>query len=87
MELNRLKSGIWIQAQIRMCTVSNLSTYVIKRGDPDAGAIFLHVNKLNGENFVYYQTRTMSGQIAWSQSNGKTPLNENEAYELSLIHI
>ena len=81
MELNRLKSGIWIQAQIRMCTVSNLSTYVIKRGDPDAGAIFLHVNKLNGENFVYYQTRTMSGQIAWSQSNGKTPLNENEAYE------
>ena len=79
MELDRLKSGIWIQAQIRMCTVSNLSTYVIKRGDPDAGAIYLHLNRLNGENFIYYQIRTASGQIAWSQSNGETPLNKDEA--------
>ena len=81
MELDRLKSGIWIQAQIRMCAVSNLSTYVIKRGDPDAGAIFLHLNKLNGENFIYTQIRTISGEIAWSQSNGERPLDESEAYD------
>ena len=81
MELDRLKTDLWIQAQIRMCTVSNLSTYVIKRGDPDAGAIFLHLNKLNGKNFIYNQIRTISGEIAWSQSSGERPLDENEAYD------
>ena len=65
MEFDRLKSSIWIQAQIRICSIDNLSTYVIKRGDPDAGAIFLHLNKLNGNNLIYYQTRARTGKIAF----------------------
>ena len=81
MEFDRLKSSIWIQAQIRICSISNLSAYVMKRGDPDAGAIFLHLNKLNGNNLVYNQIRTISGQIAWSQSGRGTTLDDREAHD------
>ena len=81
MEFDRLKSSIWIQAQIRICSISNLSAYVMKRGDPDAGAIFLHLNKLNGNNLVYNQIRTISGQIAWSQSGRSTTLDDREAHD------
>jgi len=77
MEIDRLKSSIWIQAQIRICALSHLSTYVIKKGDPDAGAIFILINKLNGDNFIYYQKRDMKGDIGWEKSNS-TPLNEKE---------
>ena len=81
MEFDRLKSSIWIQAQIRICSISNLSAYVMKRGDPDAGAIFLHLNKLNGNNLVYNQIRTISGQIAWSQSGSGTKLGDQEVHD------
>ena len=81
MEFDRLKSSIWIQAQIRICTISNLSAYVMKIGDPDAGAIFLHLNKLNGNNLVYNQIRTISGQIAWSQSGSGTTLGDKEVHD------
>ena len=81
MEFDRLKSSIWIQAQIRICSISNLSAYVMKRGDPDAGAIFLHLNKLNGNNLVYNQIRTISGQIAWSQSGSGTALGDKEVHD------
>ena len=81
MEFDRLKSSIWIQAQIRICSISNLSAYVMKRGDPDAGAIFLHLNKLNGNNLVYNQIRAISGQIAWSQSGNGTTLDDREAHD------
>ena len=81
MKLDRLKSSIWIQAQIRICSISNLFAYVVKRGDPDAGANFLHLNKHNDDNCIYYQTRTISGQIAWSEARNNSSFNDQEAYE------
>ena len=81
MEFDRLKSSVWIQAQVRICTIANLSAYVTKRGDSDAGTIFLHINKLNGINLIYYQTRTITGNMAWSQSIRSTPLEDKEAQD------
>ena len=81
MEYDRLKSSIWIQAQVRICSIDSLSTYVVKRGDPDAGAIFLHLNKLNGNNLIYYQTRARTGKIAWSQSIRDSALDDKEAHD------
>jgi hypothetical protein len=78
MGIDRLKSGIWIQAQIRLCTISNLPAYVAKKGDPDAGAIIIRLNKLNGSNLVYSQTRSISGYIAWSPAGNGNPMNDIE---------
>lgn len=81
MEVDRLKSGIWVQAQIRLCTIANLPAYVAKKGDPDAGAIFLRLNKLDGSNLIYSQTRDLSGEIAWAPAGSGTPLDDAAAFE------
>ncbi len=81
MEFDRLKSGIWVQAQIRLCSIANLPAYVAKKGDSDAGAIFLRLNKLDGSNLIYSQTRAMSGEIAWSQAGNGAPMGDLEAFE------
>jgi hypothetical protein len=80
-EHDRLKSGIWIQAQVRLCGINNLAAYVAKKGDADAGAIFLRLNKLDGSNFIYSQTRAMSGQIAWSSAGDGEPMDDLAAHE------
>ena len=81
MEFDRLKSGIWVKAQIRLCSIANLATYVVKKGDPDAGAIFLRLNKLDGNSLIYSQTRAMSGEIAWSQAGNGAPMDDRSAFE------
>ena len=79
MERDRLKSSIWIQSQIRICSINNLSAYVIKKGDQDAGVIFIQINKLNGKNDIYYQTRTITGQISWSKVKSDKSFTQKEA--------
>ena len=81
MEVDRLKSGIWIQAQIRLCSIANLPAYVVKKGDKDAGAIFLRINKLDGNNYIYSQTRDISGEIAWSKAKSGEAINDMDAFE------
>ena len=79
MERDRLKSSIWIQSQIRICSINNLSAYVIKKGHQDAGVIFIQINKLNGKNDIYYQTRAITGQISWSKVKNDKSFTQKEA--------
>jgi hypothetical protein len=44
----RLKAGIWVSAYIRRLSGSAIPVAVTRRGDPDAGAIFLKLNTLDG---------------------------------------
>ena len=49
----RLKSEIWVQAYLRICAVQGLFGVLAKRGDADAGAIFIRVWRLDGRSDVY----------------------------------
>ncbi|WP_088348599.1 MULTISPECIES: DUF1491 family protein [Rhodomicrobium] len=44
----RLKAGIWVSAYIRQLGGMPVPAAVVRRGDPDAGAIFIKVNMLDG---------------------------------------
>ena len=44
----RLKAGIWVSAYVRQLSGAAIPVAVIRRGDPDAGAIFVKVNTLDG---------------------------------------
>jgi hypothetical protein len=44
----RLKAEIWIQAYIRICAAEGVPAVLVKRGDADAGAIFIKLNRLDG---------------------------------------
>lgn len=44
----RLKAGIWVSAYVRQLGVAAIPVAVTRRGDPDAGAIFIKINMLDG---------------------------------------
>ena len=49
----RLKSGLWVAAYIRRCSVEGLFAAVRRRGAEEAGAIFIKVNRLDGTADLY----------------------------------
>ena len=49
----RLKSEIWVQAYLRICAAQGLPGVLVRRGDPDAGAIFVRVARLDGTSDIY----------------------------------
>lgn len=46
MDEPRLKSEIWIKAQLRLCNQAFLPVVVARRGDRDAGQILIKHNRL-----------------------------------------
>lgn len=49
----RLKSEIWVKAYIRRCAGEGVPAVVVRRGDEDAGVIFLKVSRLDGTAALY----------------------------------
>jgi hypothetical protein len=44
----RLKSEIWVKAYLRRCRVEGADALLVRRGDADAGAIYIKVSRLDG---------------------------------------
>lgn len=49
----RLRTEIWVQAYIRVCFQNNAPAMVVYKGDADAGAIYIKINRLDGSALVY----------------------------------
>lgn len=74
--VDRLKSGLWISAQIRLCGRLMLPVYVARRGDPDAGAILLKLIRGVAACEVLSQVRGPDGKSAWMRGTGPQPVAE-----------
>jgi hypothetical protein len=62
----RLKSHIWVSAYLRRLNSSFISAALVRRGDSDAGAIYIKVSRLDGTCQVYaplsaHMTEVMPG--------------------------
>jgi len=44
----RLKSEIWVKAYLRRCQHEGVVAVLVRRGDLDAGAIYIKVSRLDG---------------------------------------
>ncbi len=78
--LNRkLKSSIWVEAQIRRCNLLTLPFYVVRRGDPDAGAVFVKLVRGAGGALVLSPARDAEGGPAWRRPLGEDPVTEAAA--------
>lgn len=49
----RLKSEIWVRAYVRRCQGEGSPAVIVRRGDRDAGAIFILVNRLDGSVLLF----------------------------------
>jgi hypothetical protein len=52
----RLRSDIWVQAYLRQIQSKGAFGYVLRRGDPDAGAILIRVSSKSGTS-LYIPTQ------------------------------
>ncbi len=74
-----LKAEIWIKAQIRICDVNFLPAAITRRGDSDAGAVLLKLNRHESGVEVLTQVRDPEGRRAWMRGTGETPVSEDVA--------
>lgn len=44
----RLKSEIWVKAYLRRCAGAGVPCAVVRRGDADAGVIYVKISRLDG---------------------------------------
>ena len=79
MAIDRLKTGIWVQAQVRLCGIQNIPIYVLRSGDADAGALFLKISSRDGLCRLYTQMRAISGDIAWTSAGAELRMTDADA--------
>ena len=75
----RLRTEIWVKAQLRLCDQAMLPAFVRRRGDPDAGAVIVKLDRMDGRSEVFIQARAGDGSRAWSQGSGEGPVLDAEA--------
>ncbi|HUN50634.1 MAG TPA: DUF1491 family protein [Candidatus Sulfotelmatobacter sp.] len=75
----RLKTELWVLATVRRCSVENVPCTVARRGDRDAGAVLLKINRFAEGCSVLAQSRTLDGELVWSRGTGPEPVGETEA--------
>ena len=49
----RLKAEIWVKAYLRRCQYEGASAVLVRRGDVDAGAIYIKVSRLDGTGALF----------------------------------
>jgi hypothetical protein len=74
----RLKSHIWVSAYLRRLNSSFISAALVRRGDSDAGAIYIKVARLDGTCQVY---APLSAHLAEAIPDDALILDEGRAWQ------
>ncbi len=75
----RLRSAIWVEAEIRRCRVAGIDAYLVRRGDGHAGAILIKHNRFAAGCIVYTPATAPDGGRAWRRGTGDDPVPEADA--------
>ena len=75
----RLKTAIWVQAEVRRLGIAAIPVAIARRGDADGGAVLLKVNRFAAGCEVLAQVRTTEGALAWMRGTGPAPVTDAEA--------
>lgn len=85
----RLKAEIQVKAFIRRCAAAGVPALVVRRGDENAGAVVIRVNRLDGSSVVYAQARRGDGAAIWIRGTGESPVSDDaaEAYLARALRV
>lgn len=83
----RLRPEIWVKAILRLCATRDLPAFVVRKGDADAGAVLLKLNRLQHGSLVFSQTRDIDGNMRWIHATAHGTVPDNEAEALIARHI
>lgn len=76
---SKIKAGLWVQAQIRLCDVNFIPLMVRQKGDPDSGAILLKLDRGADGCSVLTQVRDIEGNPGWMLGGGGAVINDGDA--------
>jgi len=74
----RIKTGLLVQAGIRLCEGKLITAMLRRRGDADAGALFVKVNRLDGSAALFARITSFSGGTEWQRSSGEDWLPDTD---------
>lgn len=78
----RLKTEIWVSAYCRRCHGANAPAFVTRKGDPDAGAVLIVIDRLDRTNRVYGRARDGEGRLVFTPLTDWTdPLSAQDAVD------
>jgi len=60
----RLKADIWVKAYMRRCALEGAAAMLERRGDEDAGAIYIKIVRLDGTACLYVRPLRVSPKSA-----------------------
>ncbi len=75
----RLKTELRVQAWLRRCAGMGLMAAVVRKGDVEAGALFLKINRFAGGCEVFSGVTQADGSPAWMRAGASGPVPEREA--------
>ena len=74
-----LRAGFWVRAQIKICDLKAIPVVVTKKGDPDAGAVFIKIDRFDKGVTVLSQSRDSQGNRVWIKATGPEPVTSQQA--------
>lgn len=79
----RVKSEIWVSAYLRRCQAEAIPVVIVRRGEAEAGAIFISVDRLDGTVCLYGPAPAgfdgASNERRWVCCLGRNPVVSAEA--------
>lgn len=77
--MERLRTELKAQAWIRRAQAKGLMATVVRKGDADAGALFLKLNRFQAGCEVFAGAVAPDGSPAWLRATGPAPVPEKDA--------
>lgn len=61
----RLKTSLWVDAQVRTNFAADRPTFVVAKGDAERGGVLLKINQFSKGLLLYEQTLDFDGNKMW----------------------
>ena len=75
----RLKAEFWVKALLRRCGAADVPAMVVRRGDPEAGAVLIKLNGFENGASVLAAGWAADGSRVWRHATGAAPVSDADA--------